>query len=61
MHKIRGHAWVDGQLTVEERFFATLEEAISHASGKGYHSFKVYDHNNTIIHADSTVDANTYA
>jgi hypothetical protein len=61
MHKIRGHVWVDGQLAVEERFFARLEEAIAHAASKGYHSFKVFDHNNTIVHAGSSADTNTYA
>jgi hypothetical protein len=62
-HLVKGHIWneISGRMTIVERFFPTFEEAKSFAETEPYHLFKVYDHNNQLVHAGSNVEQNTYA
>ena len=62
-HLVKGHIWnaVEGRMAIFERYFATFDEAKLFAENEPYHSFKIYDHNNQLVHSGSKVDINTYA
>ena len=62
-HLVRGHYWHEelGRMLIEDRFFPTFEEAKQFVEDSIYHSFKIYDHNNQLVHSGSKVDINTYA
>ena len=62
-HLVKGHLWnaIEGRMTIFERYFESFEEAKQHAESEPYHVFKIYDHNDQLIHTGSNVEANTYA
>ena len=62
-HLVRGHSLnpIDGRMLVFERFFETFEEALAFASSESYHHFKIFDHENQLVHSGTSVQENTYA
>jgi hypothetical protein len=62
-HLVKGHVWnaISGRMVIFEKYFPSLEEAKSFAEGQAYEHFKIYDHDNQLVHAASNVPENTYA
>jgi hypothetical protein len=62
-HLVKGHMFnpISGRMVIEERYFPTFEEAKEFVEQSAYHMFKVYDHNNQLVHSGSNVEENTYA
>ena len=51
-HLVKGHIWnaIDGRVAIFERMFATFEEAKQFAENEPYHHFKIFDHDNQLVH-----------
>jgi UTP:GlnB (protein PII) uridylyltransferase len=62
-HLVKGHVWnsIEGRMVIFERYFPSFEEAKEFAEHEPYHTFKIYDHNNQLVHSGSNVEQNTYA
>ena len=62
-HLVKGHYWHEGlgRMLIEDRYFPTFEEAKAFVEQSAYHSFKVYDHNNQLVHSGQPADQSTYA
>ena len=63
LHTVRGHFWHEalGRMLIEDKEFGTFEEAKEFAEGSTYHSFKIFNHNNELVHSGSPTPTNTYA
>ena len=62
-HLVKGHMWnaIESRMVVFERYFPSFEDAKAFAENEPYEHFKIYDHQNQLVHSASTADYNTYA
>lgn len=62
-HLVRGHYWHNelGRMLVEDRIFESFDEAKEFVNASSYHSFKVFDENNELVHSGNPGERPSYA
>lgn len=62
-HRLKGHTFnaLSGRMGVHERYFPSFEAAIEYALQQGFDHFKIFDHNEQMVHSATSADTNTYA
>jgi hypothetical protein len=60
-HKLKIYRWINGILETTEHFFESLEDALLLAKATDGHSFKLYDHNDDLVHSGMTAAGHAYA
>ena len=64
MHLVKRHIWneIEGRMTIFERYFETFEQAKTFAESEPYHTIKIYDENEELVHTATKAEAqDTYA
>jgi len=52
-HKVKRHNWINGTLQTLEDFFESLDEAMEFIGTVDFHTIKVYDADNELVHVQT--------
>jgi len=60
-HRVKTHQWKLGILETVEHSFNSFAEAVRFVKDNGHRNAKIYDESNTLVHAVTNGDVDTYA
>jgi hypothetical protein len=52
-HRVKRHNWINGTLQTLENFFESLEDAMAFVETVDFHTIKVYDADNELVHVQT--------